>query len=190
MMSDPRAPQRRDNPATTFENIQDRLFRKFPARVATGDYRPIWGHVQNLPDGRPGGQPITPPMKLMEPIRFSAMPPAPTPTANKRRTLNERMVNAEKFLAKPRITLLQLDKPTALDAANRVRYRPAVGDKPAPPVNWNGGYWRVRERDTDHPKNTAVSMKPISTLESRWQKTQLPTSSVPSSAAVRFPKTL
>jgi hypothetical protein len=190
MMNNPWAPQRREQPEQARENIQDRLFRKFGPRTATGDKRPIRGQVQVLPDGMIGGRPIPAPATLMAPIRDTAMIPRPTTVLNKRRTFEERTVNAKRFLDKPKITLLQLDKPTALDAANRVRFKPARFDKPAPPVPWNGGYHRTRERDSDYPKSTAVSMQPIVTPGSRWQGTQFPISSVPSSATARLPKTL
>jgi hypothetical protein len=118
----------------------------------------------------------------MHPIRDTKMPAGSPIFVNRFRVMEERKVSAVRYLDKPKITLLQLDKPTALDAANRVRYVPARGDKPAPPVNWRGGYSRARERDTDHPKSTALSMQPVSSLGARWQETAFPISSVPSSA--------
>ena len=190
MMNNPWAPQRREQPEQAFENIQDRLMRKFAPRVATGDYRPIRGVVQHLPDGTPGGRPIPPPATLMAPVRNAAMLPLAFTVARKQKKQDERVIRAKRTLDKPKITLLQLDKPTALDAANRVRYRPTMYGKPAPPVPWNGGYHRTRERDVDYPKSTAVSMLPIANQAARWQSTQFPISSVPSSATARLPKTL
>lgn len=189
-MSNPWAPQRREDPRQAFEPIQDRLMRKFPPRVTTGDARPIRGQAQMLPDGRTGGRPIEPPVRLMAPLANTAMPGGSLAFVNRDRSILQRRVAAGRYLDKPKITLLQLSKPTALDAANRVRYVPPMRDKPAPPVPWRGGIMRAIERNVDHPKSNAVSMQPVSTLGARWQMTQFPISSVPSSARATSPKTL
>ncbi len=190
-MSDPRSYQRRQPPGVALEPIQGRLLRKFPQRIARGDLVPINGHTRSLPDGSPGGRPIPHLPSLMAPLWNQPMPPK-TIAASRARTIAETKVQAARFLQKPRITLLQLSKPHALDAAKSLRGRP--GDrftgKPGPPVDFQGGYSRVFERNRAYPKDTSVAMKPLAPVGVQWG-ISLPIYGDPSSGAVgaRFPKT-
>lgn len=161
-MSDPRGYQRRTPPEVALENIQRRLFRKFPLREARGDRRPVWGNVEYLSDGSAGGRPIPHFAPLMEPLANFAMPPR-TIASNKERTRLETSVQAVRYLRKPNISLLQLGKPLSRDAANSLRGRPAdrFTGKPAPPADYQGGFTRVWERNRAYPKDTRVEMRPV-----------------------------
>jgi len=176
-MSDPRAAQRRTPPAVAFEPIQRRLERKFAPRVARGDQRPVWGEIQYLPDGTPGGQPIPNHAPLMAPLARAAMPPR-TINSVRGRTVAETRIQAARFQFKPRITLLQLEKPRAFDAAFSLRGRIAdrFTGKPAPPVDYQGGFSRVFERNRAYPKDTSLAMQPIAPIGVRNWATSLPTS--------------
>lgn len=192
-MSDPYAYQRRTPLERAFEPIQARIAREFPRREARGDLLPIRGFVRFLSDGTPGGRPVDPPRSLMAELRNSAMPARAFILSNKERKRSERIVRASRFIAKDeRVTLLQTSKPRALDAARSFRGRPAVHSigKPAPPANYQGGFTRVFERNRAFPKDTSISMKPVSTIGTRWQTTSLPTYSGSSDARARLPKTL
>lgn len=191
-MSNPRAPQRRIPLTRAFEFIPDRFAHTFPTRVARGDYLPVMGEVQALPDGTAGGIPIPPPVRLMAPLANSAMLPMPTTIFQRARNHAERRIQAERFLSKERISLLQLSKPAARDAATSLKWKPGTVDKPAPPSPYTGGFTRIFERNISSPKDTTVTMQPMETLESRWPK-QMPLAnfSAQSSAVMaRFPKTL
>lgn len=175
-MSNPRANQRRESPGMAFEPIQARLLRKFPLRVARGDQKPIWGNTQYLPDGSPGGQPIPHFAPLMAPLQNFVMPPR-TLGSNKSRTRLETSIQAARFLRKPSISLLQLGKPLSRDAAFSLRGRPAerFSGKPAPPVDFQGGFSRVRETNIAYPKDTSVSMQPVRPATGVRDWTSLPT---------------
>jgi hypothetical protein len=190
-MANPRAPQRREPLGRIFEPIPERFHRHFPARVARGDYLPVLGQIQPLPDGTPGGVPLRR-GTLMEPLAETSMARAPYTTYRDRRNHAERTIQAQRFLmTKEKISLLQLHKPAARDAATSLRWKPGTVEKPAPPVPYLGGFTRIFERNFAYPKDTTLSMEPIETLGTRWPKeTQLPNFSAQSSALFARPKTL
>lgn len=171
MMSDPYAPQRREAPAMAYEGLQEKMFRKYPPRVTVGDARPIMHMIQVLPNGEIGGRPRPAPEPLMAPIAGTKMLAVNYLTAKRERTRQERIIGAGRFLDKQPISLLQLDQPTSLDAANRMRYRPGAYGKPAPPVPWEGGQRHERDRDINFPLRTDRPMMPIATMRQRWQLT-------------------
>jgi hypothetical protein len=130
----------------------------------------------------------------MAPLINSPMPPRDISQHQTARKHAEHAIQATRFLAKEKITLLQLNKPRALDAAKSLKWKPGVPgiNKPAPPSPYIGGFTRIWERNIAYPKDTqGLSMKPVSTLGSRWPKTPLPDFSGSFEAPdARFPKTL
>lgn len=168
IMSNPYAPQRRDPPALSMVPIPTKLAMRFPPRFARGDKYPFRGVVQLLPDGSVGAAPIGQPRPLLSPLMGSKMNPTSRIFANRERLDAERKILSERYLAKERVSFIQLTKPFARDAAMSLHYKPDMPGKPAPPVPYLGGAARVVLRDRLHPKNTRLPMEPIRPVGGPW----------------------